>query len=92
MGPHNHFNLGNPLPRGIEQATVVPLNGTFLLVGGYDSDSPDCNSNPFNGCALDTIYRYEKLDDSWTLLETKLPIAAAKPVAMMVDIDIFTPC
>ena len=87
MGPNNnHFNIGNPLPRGIEQATVVPLNGTFLLVGGYDFDSFD-SPGP-----LDTIYRYEKLGDSWTLLEAKLPIAAAKPVAMMVDIDIFTPC
>ena len=71
------------MPNAISGAAVVHLNETFLLVGGYDGDTQ---------LPLDTIYKYEKADDSWILLETKLPYAAAKPVAMIVDIDIFTPC
>ena len=66
---------------------MVPLDDTFLIVGGLDYYS----SNP-DPASLDTIYKYNQADDSWTLQEAKLPYPVAKPVAMMVDIDIFSPC
>ena len=74
------------MPEQIAEATVVPLEESFLLVGGWAytaiSDYVDMTS----------IYRYEKLNDSWTLLETRLPVPLVEPVAMMVDLDIFPPC
>ena len=70
---------GNALPEPIYDATVVPYEDSFLLVG--------------NGNGLsDRIYRYENLGDSWTLLETRLQKPVADPVALMVDADIFPPC
>ena len=77
---------GNPLPQAIDDATVVPYGESFLLVGGevgYDV-------SPITG-TTDAIYQYEKLDDSWTLLDTKIPFNVSTPIALMVDIDIF-PC
>ena len=75
------------MPRSIEGAAVVPLDDTFLIVGGLDYYSS--NADP---ASLDTVYKYNQADDSWTLQEAKLPYPVAKPVAMMVDIDIFSPC
>ena len=75
------------MPRSIEGAAVVPLDDTFLIVGGLDYYSS--NTDP---ASLDTIYKYNQADDSWTLQEAKLAYPVAKPVAMMVDIDIFSPC
>ena len=66
------------MPESIFDATVVPLEESFLLVGGYNSD--------------DSIYKYQKDNDTWTLLETRLPSAATNPIAMMVDVDIFPSC
>ena len=74
------------MPRSIEGAAVVPLDDTFLIVGGFDYVDP-VSSGP-----LDTIYKYNQADDSWTLQEAKLPYPVTKPVAMMVDRDIFTSC
>ena len=68
---------------------MVPLNDTFLIVGGIDFGYPGGTEPPGS---LDTIYKYNQADDSWTLQEAKLPYPVTKPVAMMVDIDIFTPC
>merc|ERR1712117_658304 len=81
------WRSANPLPRSIEGAAVVPLDDTFLIVGGlaYSISGPASLS-------LDTIYKYNQADDSWTLQEAKLPYPVAKPVAMMVDRDIFTSC
>jgi len=79
------WRTGNPLPLHLDDATVVPLDESFLLVGGYlsDDDFPS-KSN--------TIYKYEKQNDSWTLLDTKIPFHVANPIALMVDIDIFPLC
>jgi len=72
------------LPHHLSAATVVPLGETFLLVGGFISDTfPQ---------STDTIYQYEKLSDSWTLLNTKIPYRSENPMALMVDIDIFPSC
>ena len=74
---------GNPLPLDayLGYGTVVPVDDTFLIVGGMH-----CYM------FLDTIYRYERDSDSWTRLDTELPGYVAAPVAMMVDIDIFPTC
>ena len=63
----------------ISYATVVPLEESFLLVGG-SADSED------------TIYKYQKGNDSWSLLETRLPSPAKKPNAILVDVGIFPEC
>ena len=67
------------MPEGISDATVVPLEESFLLVGGYYGE-------------VDTIYKYQKGNDSWSLLETRLPIPAEKSIAILVDVDIFPQC
>ena len=74
-----HPFLGNPLPEFIYDATVVSYKDTFLLVGNGFTPS-------------DRIYRYERLRDTWTLLEVRLQRPASDPVALMVDADIFPPC
>lgn len=77
------WRTGNPFPdNGIFDATVVPLEESFLLVGGYDGYP----------LTLDTIYKYNKDNDTWSLLETRLPSPAEKPIALLVDIDIFPSC
>ena len=79
-----NFSPGNPLPLPLADATVVPLDETFLLVGGFLSDDYPSYS--------DSIYKYEKQDDSWTLLDTKIPFRVRNLIALMVDIDIFPSC
>ena len=75
------FIAGNPHPQYIGYGTVVPLEESFLIVGG------------FHGLEyLDTIWRYEKDSDTWTRLEVILPGVVIAPIAMMVDIDIFPSC
>ena len=56
------------------------MEESFLLVGGYYAGE------------LDTIYKYQKGNDTWSLLETRLPIPAKKPIAILVDVDIFPQC
>ena len=77
---YRYFSAGNPMPLQayLGYGTVVQLEETFLIVGGFHY-----------GEYLDTIYRYEKDSDSWTRLEAILPGVVAAPIAMMVDIDIF---
>ena len=75
---------GNPFPRAsITDSKAVPVGDTFIVVGGFDGGIRRY---------LDTIYKYEPLDDSWTLLETKLPFKKGNVMALMVEIDIFPPC
>ena len=62
--------------------TVVPMEESFLLVGGYGCCPMD----------LDTIYKYHKDNDSWALLEARLPSPAYRPIAILVDVDIFPSC
>ena len=63
----------------------MPFEESFLLVGGYSGIAG-------GHVMLDTIYKYQKGNDSWSLLETKMPSPARDPVAMMVDVDIFPSC
>ena len=72
------------MPHHLSDATVVPLGESFLFVGGFLSDGWPKYSN--------RIYKYEKLSDSWTLLNATIPYRAGNPMALMVDIDIFPSC
>ena len=73
------------MPRHLTGSTVVPLGESFLLVGGslIEDAFPKLSK---------TIYKYEKLSDSWTLFNATLPHRAGNPVVLMVDIDIFPSC
>ena len=71
----------------MDGATVVPYGESFLLVGGYVG----YDVSPITG-TIDSIYQYEILSDSWTLLDTKIPFNAYNVIALMVDIDIFPSC
>ena len=73
------------MPQSIANGAVVPLDESFLIVGGYNFQ--DRGQGP-----LDTIYKYNEIDDSWTLLDTKIPSPMWYAVALMVDLDIFPPC
>jgi len=75
---------GTSLPLTLESTTVVPNGESFLLVGGYHIDNLNENT--------DTIYKYEVLSGSWTLLDTRIPYNVTAPIAMMVDLDIFPSC
>ena len=57
------------------------MDESFLIVGGSGS-----------GMDLDTIYKYQKDNDSFALLDARLPSPVANPIAMMVDVDIFPSC
>ena len=59
--------------------TVVPYGDSFLILGGEDA----------TGARLDTIYKYEVSDDSWTLLQATLPNPTSNLRATSVDINIF---
>ena len=90
-----NFISGNPLPKPLESATVVQLDESFLLVGGWhEFIDEDVGGGIIDELlsVQDTIWKYEPLADSWTLLETRIPYAAINPIAMMVDIDIFPDC
>ena len=89
-----HFISGNPIPKPLESATVVQLDESFLLVGGWYGVLEDVGGGIISELlsVRDTIWKYEPLIDSWTLLETRIPFAAINPIAMMVDIDIFPDC
>ena len=51
----------------------------FLILGGED----------VFGARLDTIYKYEVDDDSWTLLQATLPNPTSNLRATSVDLSIF---
>ena len=74
------------MPQKITNGAVVTQDESFLIVGGYYYQAP-IDQGP-----IDTIYKYNKIDDSWTLLDTKIPTPTMYAVASMVDLDIFPPC
>ena len=63
----------------------MPYRESFLLLGGDVGYEDSLNGT------TDSIYKYEIFNDTWTLLDTKLPFNVSMPVALWVDIDIF-PC
>jgi len=76
------WRVANSLPSPIMQATSVQLDTTFLLLGG--------GTDEWYGS--DLIYRYDTTDDSWELLEARLPGALTGVAATMVNRYIFPPC
>ena len=68
-----NWRLASPLPTPIVQATVVPLDNTFLILGGEDTEFSNL------------IYRYQLGDDTWELLDAKLPKPARGVAATMVN-------
>ena len=68
------------MPQYVRSAAVVPMGESFLLVGGFEYGP------------IDTIFQYEKDNDTWSLLETRLPSPAQGPIAVLVDLDIFPLC
>jgi hypothetical protein len=59
----------------------VPFGDSFLVVGGIMFDG--FNEN------LSTIYLYNPDGDSWTLQDARLKEPKIRPIAMMVDREIF---
>ena len=55
---------GNSLPLPLLDTSVVPYGESFLLVGG-------CHAGDNLREVTDTIYKYEVLSESWTLLDTR---------------------
>ena len=80
-----HYPLdfaGNPFPTTLDLPTVAQHGDTFYIVGGYDPTASD----------LDTIYRYEVEEDSWTLLPNRMTYTREAPTAMVVKSSIFPSC
>ena len=61
-------------------ATAVPLDSTFLILGGEKD------------VVSDLIYKYQAWDDTWELLDAKLVKPARGVVATMVNSYIFPSC
>ena len=57
----------------MRNSAVVPVGGTFLLVGGY------------NGNYLADIYLYNDGDDAWVKLETELKTPRRSHAAVLVQ-------
>ena len=76
------WRIASSLPSPIMGAAAVQLDTTFLLVGG--------GTNEWYGS--DLIYRYDTTDNSWELLEARLPGAVTGVAATMVNSYIFPSC
>ena len=77
-----YWKSANPLPSPIMEATSVPYDNSFLIVGGVGD----------LGQLSDLIYRYDTGKDSWVLLDARLPTAASFVAASMVNSYIFPSC
>ena len=72
---------GNRLPQPQTQSAVVPVDNTFLLTGGWDSD--------FNELAY--VYLYDAQNESWNwVAELKTP--RKQHVALLVKRSLFPGC
>jgi N-acetylneuraminic acid mutarotase len=72
------FIPANPLPQPIAFATSVPIGDSFVIVGGLGS----------HNTTLNTVYHYNPLSDSWTLIST-MKEGKMSAIAMMVDKEMF---
>ena len=71
-----------PFPSEIRYTTAVPQGKTFLVVGGYISNTAS---------DLDTIYRFDPDSESWELLPQRLEETRSDFPAFYVPED-FVPC
>jgi N-acetylneuraminic acid mutarotase len=67
------------MPETLYDATSVPFGDSFLLVGGEIR----------NFSHVDTVYRYNPTDDTWTLLQARLKEGKAPAIAMLLERRIF---
>ena len=77
---YGDWRKAKPLPSPIMGATTVPLENTFLILGGQSNR------------VSDLIYKYHAWDDTWELLDAKLAKPARGVVATMVNSYIFPSC
>ena len=78
------FSLAaNPFPTTLDLPTVAQHEDTFYIVGGYSNQLVS---------DLDTIYRYDVAEDSWTLLPNRMTYTREAPTAMIVRSSIFPSC
>ena len=84
------LSAGNNFPIYIEQLAVAQHEESFYVVGGYNVwwNSSDL----VNNTALDTIYHYNVMKDSWTLLPHRMKYERQQATAMIVDSSIFPSC
>ncbi len=81
------FSQGNPFPHTINNnAGSAQLKRTFVIVGGYNSTVWADDST------LDTLYRYNPNEDSWTLLPSRLTVPRHDVSAFPVRMDAFKEC
>ena len=76
------WRVASSLPSPIMGATAVQLDTTFLLLGGGTDE----------WFGTDLIYRYDTTEDSWELLEARLPKPVLGVAATMVNRYIFPSC
>ena len=76
------WRIASPLPSPIVEATAVPLDNSFLILGGETGSSK----------LSDLIYRYNAGDDTWELLDARLSTPARGVAATMVNSYIFPSC
>ena len=75
----------NPLPIVIAHPSVAQQGNTFYLVGGETDPT-------FPVTRLDTVYRYEASDESWTLMPNRMKSERYGATAMTVDASLFPSC
>ena len=79
---------GNPLPKRLSEAAVVPYEDSFLLVGGTNNLGPP-NSDQYFG----DVYRYDAGKDEWAKLEgSELRTPRSDHVALLVPQSLFPEC
>ena len=72
----------NLLPKPIGEASVVPYDDSFFLVGGYNG----------NDGYIGEIYRYSAASDEWIELKAKLKTPRSHHVSLLVQQSLFPAC
>ena len=76
------WRMASPLPSPIVEATAVPLDNSFMILGGETESSQ----------LSDLIYGYHGGEDTWELLDARLSTPARGVAATMVNSYIFPSC
>ena len=66
------WSFGKDLPYSIRYGASVQLENTFLIVGGY------------NGSYLNTLWKYDQLNEDWIQLNQTLKTARQWTTAFLV--------
>ena len=76
------FIAGNKFPTTLLGPAVAQHEESFYIIGGLD----------YYGKYLDSIYHYNVMDDSWTLLQDRMEYPRCYATAMIVNSLIFPSC